>query len=256
MKKSVVLAALLVLAAASSHADLIPDPVELGLLGQILAAIEKADAWLRDIDDAVFATKEHLNEVWPGRAFEEISYVFGEARTIRQEIDGLACGWSFSLRARKLWDGLFRGVSFCKPEFRLVYGAPPSYYAQDLDEAYDWASTLTTAQVSDWVATADEDEADARWLIREARRGRDASDPNSPYGPGYSQRLSAVAAARLAEELHRAGDMEAADLRETLLRSNSARFRARKEIDLAVASYALVAGQPPFADGPPAGGAE
>jgi len=254
MKKVMVLVVVLSLGAVSSFADLFPDPVEIALLSQILQAMQKVDGWLKDIDDVVFSTKEHLNQVWPGRAFQEISYVFNEARTIRAEIDGLACGWNFSVRVRKLWDGLFSGVPFCKPEFRLVYGPPPSYYGQDLDEAYDWASTLTTAEVSDWMASADDDEADARWLIKEARMGQDSNDPNSPYGPGYSQRLSAVAAARLAKELHQLGNLEAADLRNTLLRSNEARLKARKEIDLVMTGYALVAGQTPFEESSLGGG--
>jgi hypothetical protein len=249
MKKVVAVVGVLLLLAAPSFADLFPDPVELGLLGQILQAMKTVDGWLSDIDNILSVTKQHLNEVWPASSMGKIGYVFNEVRSIRNEINSLACGWNFTLRVQKLWDGLFSGIPFCKPEFNLVYGVPPVYYARDMDEAYDWASTLTIAQVSDWMTASDLDEGDARWLIQEAKKAKDWSDANSPYGPGYSQRLSAVAAARIAKELHEVGNLEAAGLRNTMLRSNDFRLKARKEMDLTLIGYAFLTGQTPFVRG-------
>lgn len=247
MKKAVALILVLVfLVASPSFADFGTD----GLLSDIFAALQTVDGFLADINTVLDETHRHLNDIWPESTLQQIGYYFNEAKSIRQQIDSLACGWNFSLRTQKLWQGLFGGVHFCKPEFRMIYGAPPEGYDADLEEYYDYSANLRMRELSDWVAETDGDEADAMWLINEAEKGRATGDPNDPYGPGYSQRLSAIGAARVAKQLEKNMNIGREELRLLEERSDELRFRRRKEKDLSLLMVAFATGREPFSNLP------
>ena len=249
MKKvAAALVVLVLLGGTTAEAFGLPDPYEIALLGDILRALNTVDSWLSDIDTVLASTKRHLNDIWPESSLVEIGYIFHEATKIRSQIDRLACGWNFTARVGLLFNGLFGGLHFCKPEFQKVFGPPPTYYAQDLDEYYDYQSTLRTVEMNDWIGSAVQDESDAMWLIHEAEKARDWSDPNSPYGPGYSQRLSAVGAARLAKEIQKNLDIDREALRLEEERSDDKRYRDRKAKDLSLIALSFAAGMTPFSN--------
>jgi hypothetical protein len=250
VRKALILVTVLALIAVPSFASFIPDPYQIAILGDILQAMHTVNSWLTDIDELLAQTKKHLYDMWPESTLQEIQYVFNEATSIRQQIDSLACGWDFSLRVQTLWKGLFGGLSFCKPQFRLIYGAPTPGWDSDLEEYYDYSASLRTNELHDWIAQADDDEADAMWLIREAEKGRVTEDFSDPYGPGYSQRLSAIAAARVAKQLETNMNIEREEFRMYLERREDARLRKRKEKDLSLIILSFASGREPFSNIP------
>jgi hypothetical protein len=208
---------------------------------QIIAVLRGMERTLQTIREAVTATRDTLELVYPPQALQAIQQVFDEVRTIRDEVGAISCGWRFSLRTERLWTGLFRGVRLCKPEFLQLFGAPPQYVLQDIDEYFDYSATRRLNMVATRIERGPHQQEFLRWLLAEAEQGRTGED--DPHGPGYSQRLSAVGAAALGNVLLEEGDTMTAQLELAQERANDKRLRQKMSADLSLDLYRRLAGQ-------------
>jgi hypothetical protein len=79
------------------------------------------------------------------------------------------------------------------------------------------------------------------WLMEETEKGR-APGAEAKYGPGYSQRLSAVGAAALGNVLLEQGDTLTAELELAQERINEKRLHRKLQTELALGLLAALAG--------------
>lgn len=214
-------------------------PGENAVLVEIIAVLRTMHATLTRIREAVASTRDTFNAVYPRRALEQIEHVVDQVRTIQDEVEQISCGWQFSLRTERLWEGLFRGARLCRPEFRQLFGAPPDYVLQDLDEYFDYSATRRLNMVATRVERGPRQQEFLRWLLAEAEHGRNRED--EPYGPGYSQRLSAVGAAALGNVLLEQGDTLTAQLELAQERANDKRLRQKLAAELSLDLYRRLA---------------
>src|SRR5207247_7813886 len=105
---------------------------------------------------------------------------------------------------------LFGGGSFCRSDWNLVFGPPPPTIDWDLESYYDWSAVRRLNLIKTRNEKGSRRASEAAWLAHEAIQGRDAWDPTKPYSPGYSQRLSALAAAELGNVMVEMGDTKTA----------------------------------------------
>ena len=221
-------------------------PGESAVLVQIIAVLRTMHTTLQHIREAVESTRNALNRAYPFRALNPILHVFDEVRSIRDEVEAISCNWRFSLRTQRLWEGLFRGVRLCKYDFRQLFGAPPSYVLQDLDEYYDYSATRRLNMVATRVERGPRQQEFLRWLLFESERGRNGE--SEPYGPGYSQRLSAVGAAALGNVLLEQGDTLTAQLELAQERANDKRLHQKMAAELSLDVYRRLADTAPATD--------
>jgi hypothetical protein len=214
-------------------------PGENAVLIEIIAVLRTMHETLTRIREAVASTRETLNFVYPPRVLEQIEHVVDQVRTIQDEVEQISCGWQFSLRTERLWEGLFRGARLCRPEFRDLFGAPPDYVLQDLDEYFDYSATRRLNMVATRVERGPRQQEFLRWLLAEAEHGRNVD--GEPYGPGYSQRLSAVGAAALGNVLLEEGDTLTAQLELAQERANDKRLRQKMAAELSLDLYRRLA---------------
>ena len=217
-------------------------PGENAVLVQIIGVLRTMHTTLKEIREAMESTRDSLNRAYPFRTLNPILHVFDEVRSIRDEVEAISCSWRFSLRTERLWEGLFRGVRLCKPEFRQLFGAPPSYVLGDLDEYMDYSATRRLNMVATRVERGPRQQEFLRWLLFEAERGR--TSESEPYGAGYSQRLSAVGAATLGNVLLEQGDTITAQLELAQERANDKRLRQKMAADLSLDLYRRLADTP------------
>jgi len=188
------------------------DPGSWAQLVQIIAWLRQIDSTLENINGVAEDIRHKLGVVYPGRALQRIETFFEPVDSIKEEIDKLACNWRFTPRVERLRLGLFGGGSFCRSDWNLLFGPPVQTVDWDLESYYDWSAVRrlnlirTRNQKSPLRAT------EAALLANEAIQGRDPWDPTKPYSPGYSQRLSALAAAQLGNVMVEMGDTQTAML--------------------------------------------
>jgi hypothetical protein len=219
-------------------------PLESGFLARIAATLALIERTLRQTNEVVSATRDRLAEVYPDNALRPIERLFERARSIKDEVEALSCSWQFSLRVQRLWQGLFQGARLCKAEWRALFGAPPRYVLQDLDEYFDYSATRRLNMVATRVERGRPQQEFLEWLLTEAERGRDPGE-GGKFSPGYSQRLSALGAAALGNVLLEEGDTLTAELELAQEQVNDRRYRKRLETELALDVYAQLAGKAP-----------
>ena len=208
-------------------------PVEWAQLAAIIDTLRKVHATLQDINTFVRSTRDTLNLVYPPAALREIKEVFGQVATIKDEVRELSCGWHFSMSVQRLWDGIFSGQRLCRPEWQAVFGAPPPSVFQDLDEFQDYQGVRRMNMVTSRVEAGPRNQEFLGWLLEEAEKGREPG-AEEKYGPGYSQRLSAVGAAALGNVLLEQGDTLTAELELVQERVNEKRLQRKLRTELAV----------------------
>jgi hypothetical protein len=211
-------------------------------LARIIAILHGISSTMRDINDVIRSTRDTLDAVYPAEALSEIRQVFNEVRSIEGEITALSCDWRFSAPVQRFWDGIFRGLRLCKGEWQAVFGAPPRTALQDLDEYEDYQGVRRMNMVASRVESGKEQQDFLKWLFDEAEKGRDPA-ADKRYGPGYSQRLSALGAAALGNVLLEQGDTLTAELELEQERVNAARLRKRLQTEFAVDVYGALAGE-------------
>ena len=208
-------------------------PLEWAQLAAIIDTLRKIHTTLQDINTFVRSTRDTLELVYPPAALREITQVFDQVDTIKDEVKGLSCGWRFGVSVQRLWDGVFSGQRLCKTEWQAVFGAPPQSVLQDLDEFQDYQAVRRLNMVTSRVEAGPKNEEFLGWLMEEAEKGRDPG-AEAKYGPGYSQRLSAVGAAALGSVLLEQGDILTAELELAQERINEKRLRRKLETELAL----------------------
>ncbi len=77
------------------------------------------------------------------RAITEFEKVWKQARTLKQQVESLACGWRFSKRSGLLRDLYLRPIRLCKPEVKFIFGDHSSFLDGDTQELYDWTAKNT-----------------------------------------------------------------------------------------------------------------
>ena len=189
-----VLAVLLVGSSATSA-----DPTNWGQLAQIILWLQQIDQTLRDLNVVVDDIRGNLAQVYPEAGLRQIETLFEPVDSIKEEVEKLACNWRFTPRVEKLRLALFGGRSFCRSDWNL-------------ESYYDWSAVRRLNLIKTRNEKGPRRAEEAAWLAHEAIQGRDAWDPNKPYSPGYSQRLSALAAAELGNVMVEVGDTQTAML--------------------------------------------
>lgn len=218
------------------------DPFEWAQLAAIIDTLHKVRTTLNDINTFVRSTRDTLDLVYPPGALREITQAFDEVATIKDEVRQLSCGWQFSASVQRLWDGIFGGLRLCKPEFQAVFGAPPASVFQDLDEYHDYQAVRRMNMMTSRVEAGEKNREFFDWLLEEAEKGR-APGADEKYGPGYSQRLSAVGAAALGNVLLEQGDTLTAELELAQERINEKRLQRKLRTELALGCLGAIAGE-------------
>jgi hypothetical protein len=188
------------------------DPASWGQLGQIIAWLQQIDRTLAQIESRVYAMRTKFADVYPRDVLRRIDIAFEPVDSIKAEVEKLACNWRFTPRVDQLRLALFRGGSFCRRDWDALFGAPTLTADWDLEHYYDWSAVRRLNLIRTRYEKGPERAAEAEWLAREAMAGRDALDGTKPYSPGYSQRLSAMAAAELGNVMVETGDTQTAML--------------------------------------------
>jgi hypothetical protein len=207
-----VLAALVVGAMLFGSSTASADPTNWGQLGQIVLWLQRIDGTLRDINALVEDVKNKMQAVYPDAAVRQIRTFFEPVDSIKDELEKLACNWRFTPRVEKLRLALFGEGSFCRSDWNLLFGPPTLTVDSDLESYYDWSAVRRLNLIKTRNAKSPTRAAEAHWLANEAIKGRDPWDPSQPFSPGYSQRLSALAAAQLGNVMVETGDTQTAML--------------------------------------------
>jgi hypothetical protein len=215
-------------------------PFETGILAKIVATLALIERTLRETNIVVQETRERLSQVYPKDVVRAIDKTFASIRSISDEVASLSCGWRFSPRVQRLWEGIFAGRRICRNEWSALFGSPPPYVLQDIDEYFDYQATRRLNMVATRVERGQGQNDFLTWLFSEAERGREP-DGSGPASPGYSQRLSALGAAALGNVLLEEGDTRTAELELRQERANDARYRKRLGTELAIDVYGQLA---------------
>jgi hypothetical protein len=188
------------------------DPTNWPQLAQIIAWLEQIDRTLRDINRITEDIKGKLNLVYPLGSLRKIETFFDPVDSIKDEVEKLSCNWRFTPRVERLRLALFKGGSFCRSEWNQLFGGPAPTMDADLESYYDWSAVRRLNLIRTRNEKGPRRASEAAWLAREAILGRDGWDYTKPYSPGYSQRLSALAAAELGNVMVETGDTQTAML--------------------------------------------
>jgi len=188
------------------------DPGSWAHLAAIVAWLQQIDATLRQVNDDVAGIKTVIDDMYPQDVLRQIEIVLEPVNSITQELQKLACNWRFTPRVEQLRLALFQGGTFCRREWNSLYGAPTLTVDWDLEHYYDYSSVRRMNLIKTRNDKGPQRVAEAEWLANEAQRGRDPLDTSDPYSPGYSQRLSAMAAAELGNVMVETGDTQTAML--------------------------------------------
>ena len=197
----------LLLGPSSSSAD----PASWGQLAQIIAWLEQMNQTLARVNGFVEGIRTKLAYVYPRDVLRQIEIVMEPVDSIKTEVEKLACHWRFTPRVEQLRVALFQGGSFCRRDWNVLFGAPTLTIDWDLEHYYDWSAVRRMNLIRTRFDKGPERTEQAAWLVSEATQGRDPLDDN-PYSPGYSQRLSALAAAELGNVMVETGDTQTAML--------------------------------------------
>jgi hypothetical protein len=188
------------------------DPASWAQLAQIIAWLGQIDQTLAQVNGLVEGIKTKLADVYPRDVLNQIKIVFEPVDSIKTEVEKLACNWRFTPRVEQLRLALFQGGSFCRRDWNALFGAPTITADWDLEHYYDWSAVRRMNLIRTRYEKGPERAAQAAWLAHEATQGRDPLDETKPYSPGYSQRLSALAAAELGNVMIETGDTQTAML--------------------------------------------
>jgi len=188
------------------------NPTNWPQLIQIIAWLQQIDSTLKNINGVVEDIRHKLGVVYPGRALQRIETLFEPVDSVKQELEKLACNWRFTPRVEKLRLGLFGSGSFCRSDWNLLFGPPVPTADWDLQSYYDWSAVRRLNLIKTRNEKSPARASEAARLAYEAIQGRDPWDPTKPYSPGYSQRLSALAAAQLGNVMVEMGDTQTAML--------------------------------------------
>ena len=206
------LAALVVLVLLFGSSGASADPTNWGQLTQIVLWLQRIDDTLKNINGVVEDIRHKLGVVYPARALQQIETFFEPVDSIKQELEKLACNWRFTPRVEKLRLGLFGDGAFCRSDWNLLFGPPVPGVDWDLESYYDWSAVRRLNLIKTRNQKSPRRATEAALLAYEAMQGRDPADPTKPYSPGYSQRLSALAAAQLGNVMVETGDTQTAML--------------------------------------------
>jgi hypothetical protein len=204
-----VLAILVLLLGPSSSSA---DPLSWAHLAQIIAWLQQIDQTLDRVNGLAESIRTKLADVYPRDVLNQIDIVLEPVDSIKAEVEKLACNWRFTPRVEQLRLALFQGGSFCRRDWNALFGAPTITSDWDLEHYYDWSAVRRMNLIRTRHEKGPERSAQAAWLAREATEGRDPLDGTKPYSPGYSQRLSALAAAELGNVMIETGDTQTAML--------------------------------------------
>jgi hypothetical protein len=217
------------------------DPTNWPQLAQIVLWLQRIDSTLANINGVVEDIRDKFARVYPDRAVREIQTFFEPVDSIKDEIEKLACNWRFTPRVEKLRLALFSGGSFCRTEWNLLFGTPAPTPGWDLESYYDWSAVRRLNLIKTRNEKSPLRAAEAHWLATEAIKGRDPWDPTKPFSPGYSQRLSALAAAQLGNVMVEMGDTQTAMLELDQEALNDKRHRRLLDHEAAAAIYLDIA---------------
>jgi hypothetical protein len=188
------------------------DPTNWPQLALIIQWLQRVDGTLRDINRITEDIKGKLNIVYPLGSLRKIETFFDPVESIKDEVEKLACNWRFTPRVERLRLALFAGGSFCRSDWNQLFGSPAPMMDADLENYYDWSAVRRLNLIRTRNEKGPRRATEAAWLANEAIRGRDGWDYTKPYSPGYSQRLSALAAAELGNVMVETGDTQTAML--------------------------------------------
>ncbi len=166
---------------------------EVRLLWQISCVTEKIDAWgaqqLECLQRAVERRQRLI--LYPDalrRPIEQVRKIARQVRTLKQQAEELACGWSFSPRTRLL-EGLYlKPFKLCRPTIQQLFGSHERFADAGMHEILDWPSVTT------------------RNMVQERTVGREPGKTDTHVGPEYSwQRIAAEGVRDLTTSLSRPG---------------------------------------------------
>lgn len=202
----------------------------LSTIQQIELAAQAAIQWR--IDDVV------SGYAFPGAVFQEIRQALDEVKGIRDEVEGISCGWRFSVRTGLLRDLYLRPLKLCRPTFQFVWGSGEEHWDRDLQEVQDYVGTLTANMVSERT------EAEGSW--RRIFPGMEKATGMLRLSPGEANRDEAVALAGAGVVADSNSALASHALLLAELEREMERFEERKALDMAEFVLLSVKGDDPL----------
>jgi hypothetical protein len=176
-----------------------PDP-EIRALSRVNCIVAAINKWQMQQMSCLQRRVESIHRLtlYPDslkRTMGELLKVIHRAQTLKQEVEGLACGWRFSPRSAFLRDLYRHPIRLCKPSFQAAFGDHGAFFDADLHEYLDWTSTVTRNVIQDRTVGTEEQFGSVlagpeySWQRIAADTGRDLS--TKANRPGTAVRLAA-----------------------------------------------------------------
>jgi hypothetical protein len=142
---------IVLLLAAPGQADIIPDPIESGLLAKIVAALQAIEQLrLQMLDGIQVQIYNRLRGVaFPSLLFDPIRMTIASVVDIRRELQRLSCNWSLSPRTLALREMLLRRLTFCRSGHQDVWGTHERFWDGPIQEVNDYVATMTANMISE-----------------------------------------------------------------------------------------------------------
>jgi hypothetical protein len=211
MKRHRVIVLAVVVAMLASTGTASADPIGSATLVAILNWLYKAEVTVNHIKGVMGDIEHKVEKVYPLSALRKIERTFNQVRSVEDELRAMSCNWGFTPRVQRVWDGLFRGVHLCKPEFQRMFGGPAVGVDADLQEYYDASSVVRLNAISTRLSQDTKQAEFLSWLAHEAQQAGDPAN-DGKYSVGYSERLTAQGTAALGALAVQEGDTRALDL--------------------------------------------
>jgi hypothetical protein len=233
------------------------DPGEWAVLTKIALWLAHIQSFVEKIKGKEEDISTHLNRIWPDNARKAIGTFIQPVQSIKSDLEKMSCAWHISPRLQLLDMSLFKGGSFCRNEYQMIFGRPIPGAEQDIDEYQDMASVEALRAAGEFAVKSEQWSEQANWLTAETLAGsadvEDPDDPNSRYSVGYSQRLAALAAAQLSNFLVEDGKLTEKELKREQLAIDRKWRDHRLQSTWAVTVYRAIGGETPptFDDSPP-----
>ena len=168
----------------------IPDPVEIGLLAKIAAAVKAIEELrMRVLARLQEQIHSRVNTfAFPNRLFDPIRTTTTAVLDMRRELQRLVCDWPNAPRTEALREMLLSRTQLCRTGFQSVWGSHEELWDGPLQEAHDYVAAMTANMISERVQRTN-----TSWV----RAHKDLFDGHSILrnSPGEANRAEAAALA-------------------------------------------------------------
>ena len=234
--RAVAAVALVVLLLATPvEAFIFPDPIEIGLLGKISAALKAIqELRMRLLQRLQEELQDRVDSyAFPDRLFGPIRATTSAVVDIRRELQRLACDWPMSPRVLPLREMLLRRTQFCRSRHHEIWGSHEAFWDGPIQEANDYLATMTANMISERA-----EKTNTSWV----RAHKDLFDEHTILrsSPGEANRAEAAALAWANQVAVGNGQVATQHLLVRQMARNLDRFDEKKAADFSYYCYRSV----------------